>query len=101
MDFFCVGDFLVRASVTDQYELCKVFSIKTLIELQTEALFAHLACLAFWKTVIALTEAEAKLSSGYIRCTKIFIAMYLLSNTLMLHVLMWFLFLFCHFVLKN
>jgi len=59
------------------------------------------ACLAFRKIVIALTEAETKLSSGYIRCTKVFIAMYLLSNTLMLHVLMWFLFLFCRFVLKN
>lgn len=51
--------------------------------------------------MIALTEAQAKISSGYIRCTKILIEMYLLSNTLMLHVLMWFLFLFCRFVLKT
>lgn len=73
-----------------------------LIDLQTEALFAHLAgklALLFGRTAIALTEAEAKLSSGYIRCTKIFIAMYLLSNTLMLHVLMWFLFCCFFFVL--
>lgn len=86
----------------DPYELCKVFSTKVLIDLQTEALFAHPAgklALLFEK-LIALTEAEAKLSSGYIRCTKILIAMYLLSNTLMLHVLLWFLFLFCS-VLKN
>lgn len=74
-----------------------------LIDLETEALFAHLAgklALLFGK-LTALTAAEAKLSSGYVRCTKILLAMYLLSNTLMLHVFLWFLFLFCCFVLKN
>lgn len=29
--------------LTDQHKLCKVFSTKTLIDLSTEALFAHLA----------------------------------------------------------
>lgn len=41
---FCVGEFLVRGLcywLLDQYELCKVFSTKVLIDLQTEALFAH------------------------------------------------------------
>lgn len=48
MDFFfvCVRDFLVRGLCywsLEQYELCKVFSTKVLIDLQTKALFAHLA----------------------------------------------------------
>lgn len=49
--------------------------------------------------MIALTEVETKLSSGYtLGVQGIFIAMYLLSNTLMLHVLMCFIF-FCFVIL--